>query len=50
MKKYRIRSVKNIIEELKVLQKQGYKIVAFEDDSFLADKKQAIQLFQGIIR
>ena len=49
MKKYRIRSVKDIIEELKVVQKQGYKIVAFEDDSFLADKKQSIQLFQGII-
>jgi radical SAM superfamily enzyme YgiQ (UPF0313 family) len=50
MKKYRTRSVKNIIEELKILQKQGYKIVAFEDDSFIADKKQAIQLFQEIIK
>jgi len=49
MKNYRIRSVKNIIEELKILQKQGYKIVAFEDDSFLADKKLAMQLFQRII-
>ena len=49
MKKYRSRSIKNILEELKILQKQGYKIVAFEDDSFLADKKHAIQLFQGII-
>ncbi len=49
MKKYRIRSVKNILEELKDIQKQGYKIVAFEDDSFIANKKQAIQLFQAII-
>ncbi len=49
MKRYRTRSVKNIIEELKILQKQGYKIIAFEDDNFLADKKQAIQLFKEII-
>ena len=49
MKKYRNRSVKNIIEELKEIQKQGYKILAFEDDSFLSDKKHSIQLFQGII-
>lgn len=50
MKTYRYRSAKNILDELKEIQKQGYKVVAFEDDSCLANKKQAIDLFEGIIK
>lgn len=50
MKKYRARSTKNIIEELTQLSKEGYKYVAFEDDSFLFNKKQANELFEGIIK
>ena len=50
MKTYRYRSAKNILDELKEIQKQGYKVVAFEDDSCLANKKQAIELFEGIIK
>ena len=50
MKTYRPRSTKNIIDELKEIQRQGYKVVAFEDDSCLANKKQAIELFEGIIK
>jgi radical SAM superfamily enzyme YgiQ (UPF0313 family) len=50
MKKYRARSTENIIEELKELHKEGYKYVAFEDDSFLFNKKQAHELFDDIIK
>jgi radical SAM superfamily enzyme YgiQ (UPF0313 family) len=50
MKTYRYRSAKNILNEIKDIQKQGYKVVAFEDDSCLANKKQAIELFEGIIK
>lgn len=50
MKTYRTRSAKNILEELKELQKNGYKFVAFVDDSFLSNKKQAHELFDGIIK
>ncbi len=50
MKKYRSRSTKNIIEELKEIQANGYKYVAIVDDSFLSDKKQAYQLIDEIIK
>lgn len=50
MKKYRTRSVDNILKELKELEEKGYKYVAFEDDNFLADKKQAHRLFDEIIK
>lgn len=49
MKRYRTRSVVNILEELQELEEKGYKYVAFEDDSFLVNKKQAHALFDGII-
>ena len=50
MKKYRTRSAENILKELKELQHQGYKYVAFEDDSFLSSKKQVHELFDRIIK
>jgi len=50
MKKYRTRSAKNILDELKSLSKKGYKYVAFEDDCFLANKKIANELFDKIIK
>ena len=37
MKKYRTRSVENVIKELIELSKQGFKFVAFEDDSFITN-------------
>ena len=50
MKKYRMRSTENIIEELKEIYKMGYKYVAFNDDCFLSSKKQAYDLFDAIIK
>ena len=50
MKKYRTRTAKNILEELKSLKKKGYRYVAFEDDCFLANKRIAHELFDGIIK
>ena len=49
MKTFRLRSAKNVLEELKELHKEGYKYVAFVDDSFLNNKKQANDIFDGII-
>ena len=48
MKKYRMRSTEDIIEELKEIYKMGYKYVAFNDDCFLSNKKQAYGLFDAI--
>ncbi len=49
MKRYRMRSTENIIEELKEIHKMGYRYVAFNDDCFLSNKKQAHELFDAII-
>ncbi len=50
MKKYRTRSTKNILKELKQIQAEGYRYVAIVDDSFLSNKKQAHELLDGIIK
>jgi len=50
MKTFRVRSAKNVLEELKEIHKQGYKYVAFVDDNFLCNKKQAHEIFDEIIR
>ena len=50
MKTYRTRSAKNVTEELKEVFKEGYKYVAFVDDSFLCNKKQAHEIFDIIIK
>jgi radical SAM superfamily enzyme YgiQ (UPF0313 family) len=50
MKKYRTRSTKNILKELKEIQANGYKYVAVVDDSFLSNKKQAHELLDEIIK
>lgn len=50
MKTFRIRSTRNILEEIKNLSEMGYKYVSFADDSFIENKKQAIELFEGIIK
>jgi anaerobic magnesium-protoporphyrin IX monomethyl ester cyclase len=50
MKTYRKRSAKNVLEELKEIHKEGYKYVAFVDDSFLCNKKQAHEIFDEIIK
>ena len=50
MEKYRTRSTKNIVQELKEIQAEGYKYVAIVDDSFLSNKKQAYELLDEIIK
>jgi radical SAM superfamily enzyme YgiQ (UPF0313 family) len=50
MKTYRTRSTKNILQELKEIQANGYKYVAFVDDSFLSSKKQVNELLDEIIK
>jgi radical SAM superfamily enzyme YgiQ (UPF0313 family) len=50
MKKYRVRSVDNVLMELKELDKQGFKYIAFEDDSFITDIDKVNELFKSIIK
>ena len=46
MKKYRIRSAENVLGEIKELIEQGYKYIAFEDDSFLSNIKDHVLYLQ----
>ena len=48
MKKFIERSTDNVIEELKNIKKQGFRYIAFVDDCFLANKKQALEIFNRI--
>ncbi|MBU1976140.1 MAG: B12-binding domain-containing radical SAM protein [Nanoarchaeota archaeon] len=48
--KYRERSVDNVISELKQIQSNGYKYVAFYDDNFLANKKRVTQIMDRMIK
>jgi radical SAM superfamily enzyme YgiQ (UPF0313 family) len=50
MKKYRFRSVRNILDELIEISDEGYKYVAFVDDSFLSNKELSGELFDAIIK
>jgi len=49
MQRYRKRSTDNVIAELKEIQDQGYRHVAFADDCFPAKTKQSYALFDAII-
>ncbi len=49
MRTYRVRSIENILEELKEIKNQGYKYVAFVDDNFLSNKNKSHELFDKII-
>jgi len=49
MQSYRLRSAKNVFEEIKELYKQKFKYLIFVDDSFLSNRKQAHELFDRII-
>lgn len=48
--KYRMRSIGNIIAELKEIQAQGYRHVAIADDCFPVNRKQAFGLFDALIQ
>jgi anaerobic magnesium-protoporphyrin IX monomethyl ester cyclase len=49
MQQYRMRSIDNIIAELKEIQQQGYRHVIISDDCFPTNTKQATALFDAII-
>ena len=46
---YRKRTPDNVIEELKIYKKAGFKYVNFEDDNFTADKKRAKEILRKMI-
>jgi radical SAM superfamily enzyme YgiQ (UPF0313 family) len=50
MNTFRKRNAKNVIDELKKINDDGYKTVLFVDDNFLADKKRAEQIMDGLIK
>jgi anaerobic magnesium-protoporphyrin IX monomethyl ester cyclase len=50
MQRYRMRSTENILSELREIHEQGYKHVAFADDCFPSNIKQAQLLFEEIIK
>ena len=50
MKKYATRSTDNILKEIREIKESGYKYIAFVDDCFLSNKKQAKELFDTIIK
>lgn len=47
---YRKRSPQNVIEELKIYKKMGFKYVNFEDDNFTADKERAKEILRLMIK
>lgn len=50
LKKYRQRSIDNVVDEIKGLVQQGYKYLVFYDDNFLLNKKRAYRLMDKIIQ
>lgn len=49
MKKFLERSAVSILKELKSVEKQGFRYVAFVDDCFIANKKHAMEIFRRIL-
>lgn len=46
---YRRRSVDNVIEEIRMYKKMGFKYMNFEDDNFTADKERAKEICRRMI-
>ncbi|WP_205694158.1 radical SAM protein [Clostridium sp. JN-9] len=46
---YRTRTPDNVIKELEIYKKEGFKYVNFEDDNFTADKKRAKEILRKMI-
>ena len=44
----RMRSAKNIIEEIKMLHSQGFNSISFLDDQFVWNKERIIKICDGI--
>ncbi|MFX0062878.1 MAG: B12-binding domain-containing radical SAM protein [Candidatus Hermodarchaeota archaeon] len=49
-KRYRTRSVNNVVNEIKSLIRQGYKYISFCDDNFLANKRRVHKIMDKIIQ
>lgn len=47
--KYRERTIKNVIEEIKNLVKKGFKYIIFCDDNFLLNKRRVHRIMDAII-
>lgn len=47
--KVRFRSAENVLKEIGVLYNQGIREIIFLDDHFLADKKRALRIINGIL-
>jgi radical SAM superfamily enzyme YgiQ (UPF0313 family) len=47
---FRQRSAENVIDELKKIRDDGYRTVLFVDDNYLADKKRAEKIMDGVIK
>lgn len=47
--KVRFRSAENVLEEIKILYKQGIREIVFLDDHFLANRTRALKIMQGIL-
>lgn len=50
MKKYRMRSIENVMKELNYLYKEGYEYIVITDDSFLSNAKRAYQIMDMIVK
>ena len=46
---YRARSAENVIEELDIISKSGYKEIFFRDEMFTTDKQRVIDICEGIL-
>ncbi|MBN1981485.1 MAG: radical SAM protein [Chitinivibrionales bacterium] len=46
--KYRMRSSRNVLEEVERIAAEGYTIVGIVDDNFTANKKRAMEILSGI--
>lgn len=47
---YRERSVDNVIEEIRMYKRMGFKYMNFEDDNFTADKERAKEICRRMIK
>lgn len=47
---YRERSVENVLQEIKQIAEQGYKMLWISDDNFAANIPRAIEILDGIIK
>ncbi len=49
-RKYRERSVENVLDEIKFVVNEGYNGIIFVDDNFLLNRKRVMKIMDGIIK